>query len=176
MRFSHVKVTGPLTEQWPSAAMQAVLPKPQMKPAELVDHIALLLTQRPLPAEDRKVFVEIAQSQEKSGASMTGAARSVLIALLTSPHFIYKSESPELTGVELAHRLSYFLWNSVPDTELLEAGKSGELAKDSSAQVERMLADARVTGSSRISPASGSSETRWTTLVPMCVSIRTFGA
>ena len=46
---------------------------------------------------------------------MAATARSVLIALLTSPHFIYKAESPELTNVELAHRLSFLLWNSVPD-------------------------------------------------------------
>ena len=143
MRFSHMRVTGPLTEQWPTAAMGAILPKPNMKPTELVDHIALLLTQRPLVAEDRKAFVEIARTHEKSGASMTATARSVLIALLTSPHFIYKAESPELTSVELAHRLSYFLWNSVPDAELLAVAKSGVLRKDSSAQVERMLKDAK---------------------------------
>jgi hypothetical protein len=143
MRFSHMRVTGPLTEQWPTAAMGAILPKPNMKPTELVDHIALLLTQRPLVAEDRKAFVEIARTHEKSGASMTATARSVLIALLTSPHFIYKAESPELTSVELAHRLSYFLWNSVPDAELLAAAKSGALGKDSSAQVERMLKNAK---------------------------------
>jgi len=143
MRFSHLRVIGPLTERWPTAAMEAILPKPNMKPTELVDHIALLLTQRPLTAEDRKAFVEIAQTQEKSGASMTATARSVLIALLTSPHFIYKSESLELTSVELAHRLSYFLWNSVPDAKLLAFAKSGGLGKDPSAQVERILKDAR---------------------------------
>ncbi len=143
MRFSHMKVTGPLTEQWPTAAMKAILPKPNMKPTELVDHVALLLTQRPLVAEDRKAFVEIAQTQKKSGASITATARSVLIALLTSPHFIYKAESPELTDVERAHRLSYFLWNSAPDAELLNAAKSGALGKDPSAQVERMLKDAK---------------------------------
>ena len=143
MRFSHLRVIGPLTERWPTAAMEAILPKPNMKPTELVDHIALLLTQRPLTAEDRKAFVEIAHTQEKSGASMTATARSVLIALLTSPHFIYKSESPELTSVELAHRLSYFLWNSVPDAKLLAFAKSGGLGKDPSAQVERILKDAR---------------------------------
>lgn len=144
MRFSQVTVTGPLIEQWPSAAMKAVLPRPDMTPEELVDHLALLLTQRPLAAEDREAFLEIARSQHESGATSTATARSVLIALLTSPHFLYKSESPDLTGVELAHRLSYFLWNSVPDTELLEAGRSGELARDPSAQVERLLADAKV--------------------------------
>lgn len=143
MRFSHMKVTGPLTEQWPTAAMKAILPKLNMKPTELVDHIALLLTQRPLAADDRKAFVEIARTQEKSGASMTATARSVLIALLTSPHFIYKSESPELTDVERAHRLSYFLWNSAPDADLLEAARSGVLGEDPSAQVERMLKDVR---------------------------------
>ena len=68
VRFSHMKLTGPLTEQWPTAAMEAIIPKPNMKPTELVDHIALLLTQRPLAAEDRKAFVEIARSQEKRPA------------------------------------------------------------------------------------------------------------
>ena len=143
MRFSHMRVTGPLTEQWPTAAMGAILPKPNMKPTELVDHIALLLTQRPLAEEDRKAFVEIVRSQQKSGASMNATARSVLIALLTSPHFIYKAESPQLTAVERAHRLSYFLWNSAPDAGLLNAAKSGALGKDPSAQVERMLKDTR---------------------------------
>ncbi|MCP4848278.1 MAG: DUF1592 domain-containing protein, partial [Verrucomicrobiaceae bacterium] len=143
MRFSHLRVTGPLTEKWPTATMEAILPKPNMKPAELVDHIALLLTQRSLVAEDRNAFVQIARAQEKSGASMTATARSVLIALLTSPYFIYKSESPELTDVERAHRLSYFLWNSAPDAGLLTAARSGALSKDSSVQVERMLKDAR---------------------------------
>ena len=143
MRFSRLKVTGPLTEQWPTAAMEAILPKPNMKPLELVNHIALLLTQRPLEAEARQVFVEIARHQKESGGSMAATARSVLIALLTSPHFIYKAESPELADVERSHRLSYFLWNSAPDIELLNAAKSGALSKDPSAQVERMLKDAK---------------------------------
>ena len=143
MRFSSVKVAGPLVEEWPTSAMQAILPKPNMKPVELVDHVAFLLTQRPLSAEDRAGFVEIATRQKKAGAPLAATARSVLIALLTSTHFIYKAESPELTSVELAHRLSFFLWNSVPDAELLAAAKSGALGKDSSVQVERMLKDAK---------------------------------
>jgi len=141
MRFSHLRVTGPLTEKWPTPAMQAILPKPDMKPGELVDHLASLLTQRPLSAEDRPAFVEIAEKQRASGASPAATARSALIALLTSPHFIYKAESADLTNVERAYRLSYFLWNSAPDAELLDSAKSGALAKEPSAQVERMLKD-----------------------------------
>ncbi|MDE0577606.1 MAG: DUF1592 domain-containing protein, partial [Opitutales bacterium] len=141
--FTKVKITGPLVEEWPTAAMQAILPRPDMKPGELVDHLALLLTQRPLSADDRPAFVEIALKQRTAGASPAASARSVLIALLTSPHFIYKAESPELTGVERAYRLSYFLWNSAPDPKLLASAKSGALGKDPSAQVERMLKDAK---------------------------------
>jgi hypothetical protein len=143
IRFTKVKVTGPLVDKWPTAAMQSILPKSNMQPRELVDHLALLLTQRPLSADDRPAFMEIAEKQRASGVSPAVTARSVLIALLTSPHFIYKAESPELTSVERAHRLSYFLWNSVPDPELLASAKSGSLSKDPSAQVERMLKDAK---------------------------------
>jgi len=143
MRFSHMKVAGPLTKQWPTVAMKAILPRPNMKPTELVDHIALLLTKRPLQAENRKAFIEIAETQERLGRSTTATARSVLIALLTSPHFIYKAESPQLTGVELAHRLSFFLWNSIPDAELLAAVESGSFGKEPLVQVERLLKDTR---------------------------------
>ena len=67
----------------------------------------------------------------------------MLFRSLASPHFIYKAESSQLTGVERAHRLSYFLWNSVPDASLLAAARSGALAKDPSTQVERMLNDTK---------------------------------
>ena len=143
MRFTGVNVTGPIIEQWPTAAMQAILPNSNTKPSKLVDHLASLLTHRPLRASDRAGFVDIATRQRKAGASPLETTRSVLIALLTSPHFIYKAESPQLTDVELAHRLSYFLWNSVPDAELLAAAESGDLGQDSSPQVQRMLADAK---------------------------------
>ena len=143
LRFSHLKLTGPLVDEWPTAAMQAILSRQHVTPEELVDHLALLLTQRALPAEDRAAFVKIAQQQQTREASPAATARSVLIALLTSPHFIYKAESPELTDVERAHRLSYFLWNSAPDAELLSAARSGDLRKDPSAEAERMLMDAK---------------------------------
>lgn len=142
-RFSHVKLTGPLVDEWPTAAMRAILPRQDMQPEELVDHVALMLTRRALNTEDRVAFVKIAQRQQARDASPIAMARSVLIALLTSPHFIYKSESPELTDVEHAHRLSYFLWNSAPDAELINAARSGNLREDPSAEVERMLGDPR---------------------------------
>ena len=144
MRFSRVKVTGPLVDEWPTAAMKAILPRQDMTPAELVDHLAMLLTQRSLSAADRSAFVKIVEQQQSREASPAATARSILIALLTSPHFIYKAESPELTEVQRAYRLSYFLWDSAADAELLNAARSGDLRKDPTTQVERMLADDKV--------------------------------
>ena len=144
MKFASVKVAGPIVEEWPTVAMQLINPDTNWKPSKLVDHIALLLTRRRLPPAERAAFVELVRQQNKASMPPQQVARSVLTALLTSPHFIYKSESPELTSVELAHRLSYFLWNSVPDTALLEAAGAGALASDPSQQLERMFASPKV--------------------------------
>jgi hypothetical protein len=83
-----------------------------------------------------------------------------LIGLLTSPNFIYRVElgepnpatdedaaAPALrySSVEMASRLSYFLWNSTPDDALLEAAEAGDLVDDEllEAQVRRMVDDPR---------------------------------
>lgn len=141
LRFTQVKVTGPVYERWPTYAAETILPHSNMSPAAMVDHLATLLTNRPLTAEDRAAFVRFATEKARSGASQMAVARSVLRALLASPHFIYKSESPELTEIELAYRLSFFLWNSVPDKTLLEVAKSGALRANLESEVERMLDD-----------------------------------
>jgi mono/diheme cytochrome c family protein len=78
-----------------------------------------------------------------------------LARILSDPRFIYRfehepdsvqvSESYALTGHELASRLSFFLWSSIPDDELLRAAGAGELgnAKQLGHQIDRMLADPR---------------------------------
>ncbi len=60
--------------------------------------------------------------------------RDALSAILASPHFLYRAESAEATGtialsdLELASRLSFFLWSSLPDEELLELAEGGRLS------------------------------------------------
>lgn len=85
------------------------------------------------------------------GARLAGA-RLVLEALLQSPHFLYRLELSggsgdvvALPATELATRLSYALWQSMPDDALLAAAEDGSLLDPAaySAQVERMLRDAR---------------------------------
>jgi hypothetical protein len=81
--------------------------------------------------------------------------RHALTAIVASPKFFYREETlPEqavagevypLTDLELASRLSFFLWSSIPDAELLDLAEAGKLHEESvmSAQVERMLRDPR---------------------------------
>ena len=84
----------------------------------------------------------------KSGGFDTGI-RDALAAILASPYFLYRIEGGEpnrtytLTDVELASRMSFFLWGSIPDDELLRAAIHGELKQPArlDAQVRRMLAD-----------------------------------
>jgi hypothetical protein len=72
-----------------------------------------------------------------------------IAALLTSPHFLYRvelgdaSEDGRYSGEELASRLAFFLWDTIPDEALLDAAEAGELDTDEGleAQVDRMLAD-----------------------------------
>jgi hypothetical protein len=78
-----------------------------------------------------------------------GGMRNALSAILASPYFLYRAEGGEgagtrtLTDIELASRLSFFLWSSIPDDELLAAAIRGELGKPAALdrQVARMLAD-----------------------------------
>ncbi len=85
----------------------------------------------------------------KSGGFDAGI-RDALAAILASPYFLYRTEGGDaaggthtLTDIELASRMSFFLWGSIPDDELLAAAMHGELGKPGKleAQVRRMLAD-----------------------------------
>ena len=87
------------------------------------------------------------------GETFAGMAQTVLQAILVSPQFLFRIERDTLPGdsdgirpvddYELASRLSYFLWSSMPDDELLEVAGSGRLGSSEGigAQVRRMLAD-----------------------------------
>src|SRR5207249_7584124 len=85
------------------------------------------------------------------------AIRDTLVTVLLSPHFCYRFDlappaSKEgiqpLSDYEFASRLSYFLWSSMPDTELLAHAAAGDLHKTEvlTAQTQRMLRDPKVRG------------------------------
>ena len=149
--FSRVRITGPMMENWPTAAERRVFAEGRFRSLTVEDtrafteHIIALLLNRSLPEDDVLALEQLLAQKLETVGSPLAAARTLLTALLSSPHFIYKHETETLDDIALAYRLSYFLWNSIPDESLLELARSGQLrSRDTLAeQVERMLADSR---------------------------------
>jgi hypothetical protein len=116
--------------------------------SEIVRNLAERAFRRPAEDEDLAALMKFYDAGFLQGGFETGV-RDALSAVLASPHFIYRAESAdgggsnELTDLELASRLSFFLWSSLPDDELLELAEDGRLGNALPAQVDRMLADER---------------------------------
>ena len=109
------------------------------------------------PAEEADVtrLVTLYTSNKQAGATDDEALQRVFQGVLMAPNFLFRVERNlgqgalrSLDGYELASRLSYFLWSSMPDAALFTAAQSGTLAdaKQLSSQVTRMLADSRASG------------------------------
>ncbi len=99
-------------------------------------------------------LADIAEDFVATGGTREEALKVAFKGVLMSPHFLYRveldpqptSNAPHrLTGFELASRLSYYLWSTMPDETLLAQAQNGKLGVDADlvAEVERMLADPR---------------------------------
>jgi hypothetical protein len=119
-----------------------------------IDAAGLRLFRRPLDAKQAETYRRVYDAARALGDDEAAAFKLTLQALLSSAEFLYRIEvDPEpasiashpLDGFELASRLSYFLWSSAPDHELLAAAADGSLVQPAtlSAAVERMLGDRR---------------------------------
>lgn len=113
---------------------------------------------RSLRPDEAASLRKLQQTLRQQGQSAEGALRGVLTAILMSPDFCYRyTATPPGTGVyplsdqELASRLSYFLWSSLPDDQLLAAANAGKLheAGTLAAQTRRMLKDPRTSSFAR---------------------------
>jgi mono/diheme cytochrome c family protein len=98
------------------------------------------------PVTDREVdeLVNLIAMAQKDGDSFEEGLCLAIQRVLISPHFLFRVEKgPRLSPHELATRLSYFLWSSMPDEELLRSADEGRLAQpgELEAQVRRMLRD-----------------------------------
>lgn len=107
---------------------------------------------RPVEADEVARLVALYTANKSDGASDDEALGRVFQAALLTPSFLFRIEHNSgtagvrpLDGYELASRLSYFLWSSMPDAELTSAAASGGLTDDAalSTQVSRLLSDGR---------------------------------
>jgi hypothetical protein len=110
---------------------------------------------RPVTKADVDAPLSLYRDERSNGGDFNAGIRAGLARILTSPAFLFRSESDPanlpagaahpITDLELASRLSFFLWSSIPDEELLDAAIDGRLRKRGvlDAQVRRMIADPR---------------------------------
>ncbi len=144
-------IEGPLYDSWPPQGHRTLFgdidptQPTSEKVAAIVAHLGPKLFRRPIDATTAAKYRALF---EKFTQTMTPdeALRSVLAAMLISPRFLYHEEPPSaLDAFAIASRMSYFLWRSTPDDELLKAAADGSLLDPAKrrAQAERMLADAK---------------------------------
>lgn len=149
--IENVRVSGPLHESWPPPTHQAIFgPR---EPAdtvaageEILRRFATRAFRRPTPDGFLKPFFQLFRDARQDGADFHSALKPALQAILASPAFLYLLEPPdELDDFALASRLSYFLWSSMPDDELLRLAAEGKLSDPATlvAQADRLLADSR---------------------------------
>ena len=121
---------------------------------KIISTIARRAYRRPITDADLPQLLKLYDDGAKRGGFEAGI-QLALQKILVSPEFIFRVElDPEdatpgsvhrVNDIELASRLSFFLWSSIPDDELLSVAERGELKDEAvlEAQVKRMLADPR---------------------------------
>jgi hypothetical protein len=121
--------------------------------AALVTSFGQRAFRRPLTADEEKTFSDFFITQAAAGG-VPAAVEATVAAMLQSPQFVYRIEvggaggaaasaARKPTPYEVASRLSYLLWASMPDDALFEAARAGKLetAEEREAQARRMLGD-----------------------------------
>ncbi len=120
--------------------------------SRILDRFLPRAFRRPVPASTRERYVSAVLARRRSGSGFNLAIREILQAALVSPSFLMKSETPlagdgptAISDHDLASRLSYFLWATMPDERLTQLADQGTLDQPDmlDAEITRMLADPR---------------------------------
>jgi len=160
--FQWLEVEGPNFDSWPTRGHQLLfgdLPlkevggtveadakDPDSDSERLLRGFMKRAMRRPVSDEEVQPFIKLARSARANGSSFTESMLAAYSAVLCSPAFISLEEKPgPLDDHALAARLSYFLWNSEPDSTLRALADQKKLRDPSTllAQADRMLADPR---------------------------------
>jgi len=152
-----IELEGPIHPSWPPASQGRVLVDSSLKEKDEEAYAREVLTRfmtrayrRPARVEEVDAKLALFGKLRAEKPSFIEAIKVPLAAVLASPHFLYlvepaavEAKPRKLSGYELASRLSYFLWSSMPDDELFRLAANGELLKPAvlGAQATRMIAN-----------------------------------
>ncbi|HCN77318.1 MAG TPA: hypothetical protein DIT13_09020, partial [Verrucomicrobiales bacterium] len=156
-----VDIEGPLLESWPPPSHRAlfgdlkqelvereryevVSAQPEADAERLLTDFARRAFRRPVSSREIQPFLARVRSALENGRSFEQAMRLGFKGILVSPDFLFLRErGPRLNDFELASRLSYFLWSSMPDEELLKLAAANQLHEPEvlRGQLDRLLRD-----------------------------------
>jgi Protein of unknown function (DUF1592)/Protein of unknown function (DUF1588)/Protein of unknown function (DUF1587)/Protein of unknown function (DUF1595)/Protein of unknown function (DUF1585) len=119
---------------------------------EFVHQFGLKAFRRPLDEAEAHVYGELFRQEAQRTGDFLGGAQMVVEAMLQSPHFLFRVErgpSSPFREYEIASRLSYFVWDTMPDRDLLSAAANGDLSTVEQVETtaRRMLEDPRAKSS-----------------------------
>lgn len=158
-----VDIEGPLNDTWPpqshrrifgdleqkpspvynnSQRVEVIAKNPQADAEKILRDFARRAFRRAVTDADVKPFIDLVKKKLAAKHSFEKAVRVGLTAIMVSPDFLFLREKPgKLDDYALASRLSYFLWSTMPDDELLALAEKRKLAQPETlrGQVERML-------------------------------------
>jgi hypothetical protein len=122
---------------------------------KILTNLARRAYRRPVTAVDVEPPMSFYKQSRENGGNFDAGIRVGVARILSSPSFLYRMEKDPasarvgtahaVSDIELASRLSFFLWSSIPDQKLLDLAEAGRLREPAvlSAQVRRMIADER---------------------------------
>ncbi|GAA4429934.1 DUF1592 domain-containing protein [Bremerella cremea] len=114
---------------------------------QVIARFASRAFRRPVTNGEMERLMILYGMAKEDGLNYEGAIREVVVGILCSPNFLFKVEEDTQEGThalddyQLATRLSYFLWSTMPDEDLLQQAWKGTLRQNLDVQVTRMLAD-----------------------------------
>jgi len=156
------EIEGPIYDAWPPSSHTGILVDSPKNDSDERTYVAAVFKtfmrkayRRPVRDEEITPKLKHYDAAKKEGAPLVQAIKRPLLSILVSPHFLFLTE-PTVAGVkaprklndhELAARLSYFLWSSMPDETLRKLADAGQLSDPAvlAKQVDRMLADPKNT-------------------------------
>ncbi len=164
LAIQSVEIVGPYEAappQLPATHHQLVFATPnetttaKQAATQILEKFAQRAFRRPIKQEEVARLVELFEGAAEVGDSFESSIKVAMSAVLISPHFLYRIERDyepteplgayRISDYELASRLSYFLWSSMPDEELLSLAAAGTLHETGvlRSQVKRMLRSAK---------------------------------
>ncbi|WP_310820688.1 DUF1592 domain-containing protein [Stratiformator vulcanicus] len=154
-------VTAPGVDADPAAHARVFIAEPgngksaRQAAQEIITKFGLRAYRRPIEQDELERFLSLFDIAQQRGASFEKSVKLMLKAAMISPSFLFRIERDRgpsgefavyaVDDYELASRLSYFLWSTMPDDELFQLAGEGRLSQPDvlDAQIKRMLEDER---------------------------------